>query len=115
MTLNICLQSHFVNVVKTYGTGTSSFRDNVSPDYKHCYFLESGELFSLTNVPICALQYKNIKCNNINHFKDIDIFYNNIIESLITGAWNAIPVGGAFSIGKLPLVVTVSYQTEIAL
>ena len=37
---------------------------------------------------------------NINHWKDIDTFYDNIIESLITAAYNAIPVGGTSSIGK---------------
>ena len=37
---------------------------------------------------------------SINHFKHIDSFYNNIMESLVTAACNAIPVGDTFSIGK---------------
>ena len=62
--------------------------------------MESGELLSNINLPIDAIQYKNIKCDDINHFKDIDIFYNNIIESLISAACNAIPVDDNFSIRK---------------
>ena len=71
-----------------------------SSDHKYCYFLESGELLSNVNLLIDAIQCKKIKCNNINHFKDIDISYDNIIESLITAACNAIPVGDNFSIRK---------------
>ena len=74
MTLNICLQSQRVNAGKTYGTPSSPNWNNISSDYKYCYFLESGELLSKINLPIDAIQSKNIKCNNINHFKDIDIF-----------------------------------------
>ena len=104
MTLNICLQSKGVNVDKTYGTSPSFLNwDNIFSHYnfyKHCYFLESGELLSNMNLPIDAIQCKNIKCININHFNDIDIFYNNIIESLITAVCNTIPVGDNFSIRK---------------
>ena len=55
--------------------------------------MESGELLSSINLPTVTIQCNNIKCNNINHFKDVDIFCNNIIESLIIAACNAIPVG----------------------
>ena len=68
MTLNICLQSQRVNAGKTYGTPSSPNWNNISSDYKYCYFLESGELLSKINLPIDAIQSKNIKCNNINHF-----------------------------------------------
>ena len=94
------MQSQWVKVDKTYGTPSFPNWNNTSSDYKYCYFLESGELLSNINLPIDGIQCKNIKCNNINHFKDIDIFYNNIIELLITAACNAIPVGDNFSIGK---------------
>ena len=99
MTLNICLQSQCVNVDKTYGTPSFPNWNNISFDYKYCYFLGSGELLSNINLPIDAIPCKNIKCSNINHFNDIDIFNNNIIESLITAACNAIPVGDNFSTG----------------
>ena len=81
-------------------------------DYKYCYFLESGELLSSMNLPIDAIQCKNIKCNSINHFKDF--FYNIIIESLLTAACNTIPVGDNLVLEKLPPVITVSYQVGMA-
>ena len=62
--------------------------------------MERGDLLSNTNLPTDAIQCKNIKSNNINNLKDIDIFYSNGIESLITAACNVIPVGGTFSTGK---------------
>ena len=114
MTINICLQSQCVNVDKPYGTPSFPNWNNNSSDYKYCYFLGSCELLSNINLPIDAIQCKNIKCNNNDHFKDIDIFNNNIIESLITAACNAIPVGDNFDIiEEIPPVVTVSFQVGI--
>ena len=62
--------------------------------------MEIGKLLSNINLLSDAIQCKNSKCNNINHNKDINICYNNIIESLITAACNAILAGDNFSIRK---------------
>ena len=97
---NICLQTQFVNVGKSYSTFLSLNWD-VSSDSKYGYFLESGKLLSDIDLPIDAIQCESIKCNNPNRLKDINTFYDNIIESLITATYHAIPVGGGTSsIGK---------------
>ena len=96
---NICLQTQFINVGKSYSTSLSLYWDNVSFD-KYGYFLNSGKLLSSIDLPIDAIQCKSIKCNNPNHLKNIDTFYDNITELLITATHNAIPVGDTSSIGK---------------
>ena len=62
--------------------------------------MESGKLLSNIDLPIDAIKCKSIKCNYPNYSKDIDTFYDNIIESLITATYNALPVGGTSSFGK---------------
>ena len=73
MNFNICLQTQFVNVGKSYSSSLFFNWGNVSFD-KYGNFFGSGKLLSNTNLPIDAIQCKSIKCNNTNHLKDIDIF-----------------------------------------
>ena len=58
MTLNICLQSQCVNVDKPYGTPSFSNWNNISSNYKYCYFLESGELLSNINLLLMLFSAK---------------------------------------------------------
>ena len=102
-------------LTKTYGASSSCNWDNVSSDYKYCNFLESGELLSNINLPIDANQCKNIKCNNITHFKGNDIFYNKLLSHSYLLHILLYQLIILLVLEKLPSVVAVPYQSGIAL